>query len=142
MSTLSGVLLGITAAAAVTVFYGDALNRKLEDLMRGTQVTAHAVEATLQSIDVSLPSPAEVAPAQQVVVAEHRAPEPTDAALARKWQEFASQSEHLQAVGHFEWRECFKRASAAYGISEALLLAVGTSAPFSGSCAAPRRPLW
>ena len=126
MSTLSGVLLGIAAAAAVTVLYGDTLNQKMHDLMRDAEVKVHAAAAALDPVEVKAPRDADHAPDQILVSAEPPLAEPEDSTLAKKWQEFAGQSGQLQAVGDFQWRECFQRASATYRIPEPLLLAVAS----------------
>jgi soluble lytic murein transglycosylase-like protein len=127
MSTLSGILFGIAAAAAVTVFYGDTVNRKLGKLMRVADVTVSARADTLETVAaMKLQQHYEPTPVEPLARAEIPADESPDSALALKWQEFSRQSESTQAVGEFQWRDCFQRAAASYGISEALLLAIAS----------------
>ena len=131
MSTISGIILGIATAAAVTVFYGDTLNAKLEHLLRSADVSVNAAAAALKPAEDALPQKPQ-APATEPSAAQFPAgdepvvAEQPDAVLARKWREFASQSDQLQALGEYQWRNCFQRAAAAYEVSEPLLLAVAS----------------
>lgn len=131
MSTLSGILLGIATAAAVTVFYGDTLNQKMEQWLQSAELTLSTPTAALEPIVGPAQQPAEaaapepVAPGSSAGAQEQPVKQP-DAALADKWREFAGQSDSLQAVGEFQWRDCFRRAAATYGVAETLLLAVAS----------------
>ena len=127
MSTLSGIILGIAAAAALTVFYGDAVNRKVEELLRVADVSVNAAAETLETAAATqLQQQSVPAQSEALVPAERPTEESPDTALALKWAEFSRQSENLQVVGEFQWRDCFQRAAATFGISEPLLLAIAS----------------
>jgi len=126
MSTLSGLVLGIAAAGAVTVFYGDALNRKLCEMIHATELTVQTTAAVPASVMEPEPRPPAASAAAPSEPAATPAVAPPDALLARRWQEFAEQSGELQAIGEFRWRDCFRRAAATYGVAEPLLLAVAS----------------
>ncbi|RLQ22492.1 lytic transglycosylase domain-containing protein [Seongchinamella sediminis] len=131
MSTLSGILLGIAAAAAVTVFYADTLNQKL-DLWRqparqlvstAASIIEPAVEKLTQTVEPAAPAAASAGPA---VRSDKPAKAHADPLLAEKWRDFAARAHTLQAVGEYQWRDCFQRAAATYGVAEPLLLAVAS----------------
>ena len=127
MSTLSGLLLGITLAATVTVFYGDTLNQ----VLRGYIPVLENPEATVASLPVSSEA-ATLQTATADIIAAPVPPEvvpitdPTDTLLAQKWSEFAQNAENLQPAGEYRWRDCFQRAAATYGVAEPLLLAMAS----------------
>lgn len=126
MSTLSGLLLGITAAAAVTVFYGENLTQSLREYVPQigrpeTAAISVAVSPEPEAGEIGNASPAPVITEDRELTLE-----PADVHLAKQWDEFSQNAQNLQPAGEFRWRECFQRAAAAHGVAESLLLAVAS----------------
>jgi soluble lytic murein transglycosylase-like protein len=147
MSTFSGLVVGVVTAAAVTVLYGDALQRKVRDMVRTELpfVERHIVAPPTRALAASdaeasenvAATPTQVdAPEQPVALPAAASPRrdmpknvrtddtadgPT---LEQRWAQYAAGAAASAPAGDFPHRECFTRAAAATGMPEALLLAV------------------
>lgn len=144
MSTFSGLVVGVVTAAAVTVLYGDALQRKVRDMVRtelpvaGSPVGASSTLALANSsadaseIVADIPLREKAAPAPPIAAPVPDAPQKdaqpegggSGPTLAQRWAEYAAAATASAPAGEFPHRECFTRAAAATGMPEALLLAV------------------
>lgn len=148
MSTFSGLLVGVVTAAAITVFYGDELQRKVRDLVQldlaglgreaGSMVEELAsasvarvtdepvVEVSARDVETAATTDAPERRIEATVGTSVSAPEPEPApeSLEQRWAAFAAASGSLTPAGEFPHRSCFTRAAAATGVPETLLLAV------------------
>lgn len=144
MSTFSGLVVGVVTAAAVTVLYGDELQRKVRDLVQvnlptaGVQLVDAAVTRVTDSVTDSHVDEPVVTPAvdarenasskDDVAATDNRATpvaaSPGKPGLEQRWAAYAADAHGLSPAGQFPHRSCFTRAAAASGVPEALLLAV------------------
>jgi hypothetical protein len=149
MSTVSGFVIGVAAAAVLTLVYGEQLGEQLRGVAAGLQRST-VIELTPQS-DGGTSSPERVSTSAAEVLAVPVSDVTASAAtprveadstasgqadqgsapaedplseLARHWADYAEGADRLVAVGEFPWRTCFQRAAASYDLPEALLLAI------------------
>lgn len=114
MSTASGFVVGLVAAASLSLLYGQQLASSVRDAIDRyplVQDPTPVVAPVIENI-------AAVAVAEPVVVT------PVGTTLEARWAEFVAQAASLAPVGEFPWRECFARAAASHQLPESLLLAV------------------
>ncbi len=139
MSTLSGLLIGIVSAAALTVFYGPQLSARATEWLQGVAelVEARRPDAVLEQ-RAAAPAPGREQPTAETgtpapaadsapVPPEQESESPSAAPpLERLWADYARRAADLEPTGSFRWRDCFSRAAAAHGVPESLLLAVAS----------------
>jgi hypothetical protein len=140
MSATSGFVLGVVAAATLTVLYGEQLSNRLMRVAEQYSDHVEAISMTgsaqsdvstvpqLTALVAQQPEPL-LLELEQVVAAVTVQPEPVPLAeptLEQRWAQYAAQAGELQVVGEFPWHACFARAAATYGLPQSLLLAVAS----------------
>jgi hypothetical protein len=131
---LIGMMIGIAAVAGVTVRYGQYW---FESLHGELSVPAHSGAGGLTVGDAidppgGAPGPVPVDTTPAVVPGDSPATAAAGdsggnippATEALPWSSFSEQALPAPVTGDFPWRDCFRRAAAAYQLPEALLLAV------------------
>lgn len=124
MSTVTGFVLGVAAAATLTVLYGpqvaDSLHQAAEIYPTAGKLTAPTAP--------TVPTAAQVAAAaeQQPAASEPVPPAAAQTTVEQRWAAFAAQAATRVPAGEFPWRECFARAAATHELPEPLLLAIAS----------------
>lgn len=121
MSTVSGFLVGLATAAALTVAYSGrmagglelAVQQLLPEELALPVVVKEDLEATaavkIEPVEVGVGNPG----GQQLT-------------LEQRWKDFSAVADSVQVSGEFPWRACFRRAAASHDVPESLLLALAS----------------
>lgn len=133
MSTVTGFVIGVVAAATITVLYAEQLGSGLGEAagkyLPGRDTVVAATEAIVEravneSPAMTRPTPSQ--PAAQEAARESPVPAQPELTLEQRWKEYAIQANTLKPAGEYPWRSCFQRAAASYELPETLLLAIAS----------------